>query len=837
MRPERLRLVESLCERALMVGAQKRAAFLDEACRGDGDLRRAVEDLLAVPANVATASQRAASTNDDEPLAPGTRLGPYELAAPIGSGGMGRVYKARDTRLGRFVALKFLRAAASADAQALERFRIEARAASALNHPNICTIYEIDEFEGQTFIAMELLEGQTLRQVIRGRAPKGERLLNLAIQIAEGLDAAHSKGMVHRDIKPENLFVVHPDRLKILDFGLAKLHDASPPVSGMVALSELETRAAADRLTMAGTLLGTPAYMSPEQIRGEALDSRSDLFSFGAVLFEMATGRRAFAGRNAADISAAILSGSPALPATVEPRLRSGLQAIIDKALEKNREFRYQHASEVGADLRRLRRGLTTDSPVTPGEGASAGPRAPASLAKLVAGDLAKAVVLAALVIATRGLLDDRSSGKYLSQFELALVQENLTRGPLDERDFEPGGRHLPLVVDISRLHPNKKPPTDRKMLDQLIDQLRGLGARAIGLDLLFDDVEGGDFQYLKKWVDYGNVRVGIYRRAAERRGAWLGRPEFAVLAAGVAVPLDNPQQSFFYSRRWFAGGPDARAGAVDAEACVETGGTIKCSEELLQLPVAMWLLAERQRLSSEELVTRAELDARLKASLQALQRRASDLPVAGVMEFGQYVVDYAYLKAVEQDVIRLVPANDSEAPEKTIASLAARDSTIADRLVLIGDLEDTADHSCLTPGMAPVPGIYIHACSLATLNRGALFKVAGSPSRATVATGACLLLAAIVGLRVFYARAPRLHAWPFQQVEILAFGTAAVLLFVGSVGWIRLQGVVWPGSLWLCGALFAHPFLSEPLYRALAAAPGVLRAAAATLAARARGV
>ena len=206
-------------------------------------------------------------------------------------------------------------------------------------------------------------------------------------------------------------------------------------------------------------------------------------------------------------------------------------------------------------------------------------------------------------------------------------------------------------------------------------------------------------------------------------------------------------------------------------------------------------------------------------------------------MELGQYAIDYAYLKAVQQDHITLTPASESEDPEKTIAALAAHDSRIADRLVLIGDLEDTADHSCLTPGLTPVPGIYVHACSLATLSRGVLFKITGTPSLTALVIGASLLLAAIVGLRVLYARAPLLHAWPFQQVEILAFGLASVLLFVGFSWRIRWPGVVWPSYLWLCGALFIHPFVSEPLYRALAAAPGVLRAIGATLAARARGV
>jgi eukaryotic-like serine/threonine-protein kinase len=392
MTPERWEKLAELYRQALELDKSARADFLAKACGKDAELRREVESLLVnaeragsfleSPAIELAAKSLAKDGLFSKPpspeLEPGGMIAHYRITAKLGAGGMGEVYRAQDTKLQRDVALKFLPEEIATDPKALERFQREARVAAALNHPNICTIYEVSEHDGRPFIAMELLEGQTLREWLSVHSPparSGEfssphggvkpplqisQLLNLAIEIADALDAAHQKGIIHRDIKPTNIFVVPRGgalQAKILDFGIAKLTRGTRRHGQDARATELPTATIErEQLTTQGVAIGTVGYMSPEQARGEPLDARTDLFSFGAVLYEMATGRPAFIGDSGAEIIAKILKEDPPSVRNLNPEFPAKLEEIISKCLEKDRDLRYQTAAEIRTDLKRLKR-------------------------------------------------------------------------------------------------------------------------------------------------------------------------------------------------------------------------------------------------------------------------------------------------------------------------------------------------------------------------------------------------------------------------------------------------------------------------------------------------
>ena len=339
----------------------------------------------------------------------GTTISHYQIESRLGGGGMGVVYRAVDLKLGRNVAIKMLPPSLVSDRQALERFQREARTASGLNHPNICTIHEIDQWDGQPFIVMELLEGQTLRQLITGRPLAMSQILDIAIQVVEGLDAAHESGIIHRDLKPGNIFLTRREQAKILDFGLAKLVAIPQRVVEEVSASSMPTIDQRD-LTSTGVSLGTVAYMSPEQARGEELDARSDLFSLGTVLYEMATGRIAFIGATTAVTFEAILNRTPLAVTRINPDLVPDVGWIISKLLEKDRKLRYQSAAELRADLKRVKR--DTESAGVPSLTVQPGrPKKKRLYKGLVAGAAGIAVLLVALAVAPRAWLKRMIAG------------------------------------------------------------------------------------------------------------------------------------------------------------------------------------------------------------------------------------------------------------------------------------------------------------------------------------------------------------------------------------------------------------------------------------------
>lgn len=403
MLKERWSEIEKVYRSACTLEPEEQHAYLDQVCGSDDELRREVESLLEF-------LEPDTSQALHSPVPSGEQIGPYTILAFLRAGGMGEVYKALDTRLDRTVAIKFLPSILATDKGALERFRREARAASALSHSRICTIHDLGDYQGRPFFVMEFLEGQALNERIGGKPLAVPDLVDFAVQICDALQAAHAKGIIHRDIKPANIFVTASGQIKILDFGLAKLVTESHSAATTVTESETEIITNAMTRTRPGRLMGTPAYLSPEQARGEEVDARTDIFSFGVVLYQMATGRPTFRGQTSGELINAILHETPAKPSALNPAIPGNLELIILKALEKERKTRYQSVDDLLEDL---------------GEFQTAKRRRAAWKARLVmaAAALALATGIVIAIILSKGSVNDAPN----------MVQRQITSNPVND--------------------------------------------------------------------------------------------------------------------------------------------------------------------------------------------------------------------------------------------------------------------------------------------------------------------------------------------------------------------------------------------------------------------
>lgn len=815
MTPEQHARMREIFEVAVHLPPERYAAYLEEACGGDVDLLERVRTLLAADHETGEAifkqlsdlhGQRPLDPKVPEKqgvLSPGTRLGPYEILSLIGEGGAGKVYRARDTRLGRQVAIKTVHERLSG------RFEREARVIAALRHPNICRLYDI----GPDYLVMELLEGDTLKNRMKGAALSLDAALDFCIQLTEALEAAHAQKIIHRDIKPANIFVSTRGQAILLDFGLAKSRaDLSPDLEGTQAVNE--------SLTLQGLVMGTPSYMSPEQALGEEVDSRSDLFSLGAVLYEMATGVQCFTAETMAGILRKVMQMPPTPPSQLNHALPIGLDRIVRKALEKDRESRYQHAADILSDLRELR---SARGPAIAGNSCQRGwmLTATSAVARVFAqaqemyrnrwwevshrAFILRFVGLALIALASRQLFETTTIGQDFRQFESTVLQAML--GISHNPDY------LPIIINIS---PTRKAdaPTDRPLLDGLIKKLDSMQVRAIGIDVDFSPLDDGqpvtpvDWNYFHEWTELAKdsgleLRLGVYRRATDIPAHWLGLQEFVHLAAGIATPSDDQEYNFYSVNT--PRSEDQRA------------------SQLPPMSVALFT-ASGGKLPSSRVV-----------------HRDNDV---GLLRTSRYRIDYS------DSMLRLLSAQtiDYARPEDLDIAEAARKITFRGKVVLIGDSTMPDDQFCRPFSTSPTSGLIAHAASLVTLRQGGLQDIEGGTASA--------LDMAIIALDTFLLWI--FHRWRKVPLPGLPKARAAASARGGSVGAagnvetvtmvqqpaaslddakrldvtqmsycglvalltatiglvvVRMNSVVWPDFLWVSTALLIHSFVSDSFF------------------------
>lgn len=803
MTPEKHARMQEIFEIAVRLPAWQCHAYLEEACQGDADLRDHLLALLAADRETGeppdfsdTALGEAGSKA--EVLSAGTRLGPYVILNLIGKGATGHVYRARDTRLGRLVAIKVVNGRIS------NRFEREARLIASLRHPNICTLYDV----GPNYLVMELLEGETLKDRLdRGRLPV-DTVVDLGLQLADALGAAHSDNIVHRDIKPGNIFISGRGQATILDFGLAKLRVQRASFS----FDSTRTMALDHSLTLQGVVIGTPPYMSPEQARGEEVDARSDIFSLGAVLYEMATGVRSFPGDTPTAVLRAVVRTDPVPPSALNPDLPAGLDRLIRKAMEKDQADRYQTAAEMRADLEQIRaaqHGLTEPvANVQPGWAT----RATQGLSRLYRIRwwsqspwplLLNFAGLAFLVLAGRNVFERTGAGQDFRQFESTILQTMLGIGHNPD--------YLPVIVNIS---PARKVgvPTDRALLDQLIRKLDVMQVRAIGIDVDFSPLDDGqpvtpeDWNYFHEWNQLAHdngfeLRLGVYRRTTDIPAHWLGLQEFVHLAAGIAAPSDDREYNFFSIR---TPGSDRDGGG-----------------SLTPMSVALYDAAGGKPIAGR-IVHADEND--------------------GLLRTARYRIDYSdsLLKLLSAQII------DYSGPQDLDIAEQARKIAFRGKVVLIGDSTAADDQFCRPFSVIPTSGLMAHAASLVTLRQGGLQDIGGDAAiwldvAAIALVGVLLWVfhqwrkrpnhaasaahASAAGttngsggegetatmIRGAPAASPakgRLDLTGMSYCLFIAAATGAAGLAI-----VRTNRIFWPDFLWISGVLMIHPFVSETFF------------------------